>query len=534
MSYPYYIDGGYKIVAFNNIIWDRSIDKDDPYRSSTAGYFSVFGFLNHFTNNTLYRHGKATGGSSGNRTDLISNVFAEIADVFVRNNRVENPSLVGGGDTGASGIQGVSSLAYGRNIFHGPAKAGELVAGSKEFDVPVDIVGPTIEEMSQQMQEFPVRWGQLGWDVEEQPIVGELEPNALTEKGDAGGDFRLVEGSKGIDAGANYFYPWALARTVGEWHFTENHADPSIVTDYSLFMSEVHFNRFMYNQVPDHSIKLTDTTLENYVPAPSEDWVNGAVAFDSERSGKVLDADMRADFKLELSGYVLNRGQQMFSDFDKSVNKDVWDVPKPDTKLRGQPAFSKGASAVYPGERRETLISNTRNLLLEAKFRTQSGHTGGTIVNKRDGQAGYALVITPQGQAQFTIGSGGAFSSVASEQPVNDGQWHHVLAEVDRASGRMTIYVDGKEAGESQASLSPEDSLDNQADFVVGKSSSADKGFFVGNLDFLRVCHSTLEESMTSIDELFAWQYVNGPHLFDMRGQKPMGERRDAGALELR
>ena len=99
LSYPYYIDGGFKIFGFNNIIWGNSIDPDDPYRSMTAGNFSVFGFLNHFTNNTIMRQGRALGGSSGERTDIISNVFAEISMQFLRNNRVENPSLVGGGDT---------------------------------------------------------------------------------------------------------------------------------------------------------------------------------------------------------------------------------------------------------------------------------------------------------------------------------------------------------------------------------------------------------------------------------------------------
>jgi len=55
---------------------------------------------------------------------------------------------------------------------------------------------------------------------------------------------------------------------------------------------------------------------------------------------------------------------------------------------------------------------------------------------------------------------------------------------------------------------------------------------FEGDLDFLRLCHSTLEESLTGIEELFAWQYESGPFLFDMRGTRAAGERRDAGALE--
>jgi len=534
LSYPYYIDGGYKVVAFNNIIWDRSIQSDDPFRSETAGYFSVFGFLNHFTNNTLYRHARATGGSSGNRTDLISNVFADISDEFIQNNRVENPSLVGGGDTGASGIQGISSLAYGRNFFHGTAKAGELVSDTDAFDVPIDITGPTIEAMAKQMQAFPVRWGQLGWKVEEQPVVGELAPDALTAEGDKGADFRLTKDSPAIDAGAQYFYPWALARTVGEWHFTENHADPAAVIDYGFFMSEAHFNRFMYNQVPTHTLAVNEASLKDYVPSPSEDWVHGAMQFDGNRYAVVRDKAMRADFELGLAGYVTNRGQQSYENFDKAVNRDIWEVPKPKTKNRGQPAFTEGQVAIYPGERRETLISDTGNLLLEAKFKTAPGHGGGVIASKHDGTTGYHLGIGQDGQAQFTISANGNDHVVSSIERVNDGEWYHLLAEIDRETGRMTLYLNGKKSNETTAEFPSDTSIDNPADFFVGKSSFQEESAFVGALDFLRLCHTTLEESKTTIEELYAWQYVDGPFLFDMRGQPSTGDRRDAGALEKR
>jgi hypothetical protein len=56
----------------------------------------------------------------------------------------------------------------------------------------------------------------------------------------------------------------------------------------------------------------------------------------------------------------------------------------------------------------------------------------------------------------------------------------------------------------------------------------------VGAIDFMRVCHGTLADGKTSIEELYAWQYTEGPALFDMRGRPAMGERRDAGALERR
>ena len=66
--------------------------------------------------------------------------------------------------------------------------------------------------------------------------------------------------------------------------------------------------------------------------------------------------------------------------------------------------------------------------------------------------------------------------------------------------------------------------LSNTADFIVGKD-------FVGAVDFLRVCRSTLAESKTSIDELYAWEF-GGPFLSDFTGRTPAPAKvRDAGRL---
>ena len=64
--------------------------------------------------------------------------------------------------------------------------------------------------------------------------------------------------------------------------------------------------------------------------------------------------------------------------------------------------------------------------------------------------------------------------------------------------------------------------IDHLADGEVGKD-------FVGAIDFLRVCRSTLADSKTSIEELYAWEF-DGPALRDFCGNKPTGKR-DAGAI---
>jgi hypothetical protein len=52
-----------------------------------------------------------------------------------------------------------------------------------------------------------------------------------------------------------------------------------------------------------------------------------------------------------------------------------------------------------------------------------------------------------------------------------------------------------------------------------------------GALEFMRVAHGTLADAHTTIEELYAWQF-HGPARRDMRGVKPQGQGRDAGALE--
>ena len=329
--------------------------------------------------------------------------------------------------------------------------------------------------------------------------------------------------------------PWALARNVGEWNFTENRADPTKVVDYSFYMREVHFNRFMYSWVPYNSIQFNQARLEDYVPTPSEDWVNGAMSFNGKRFGTVSDAAMREDVKIVINQYITDKGQRTWERWQRMEGKEQWTIPEPAGGYNsdGVPQFADDKVMAYPGVNRKTLISKTDNLLLEVKFKTEANFKNGYLIAKHDGENGYSLFVNNKGQVQFQISADGNDYDVQTQTSVNDGQWHHVIAEIDRNKGRMTIYLDGKTDDEIKSSLDPEKSIDNQADFVVGKSSAEDQNYFQGVIDFMRVCHGTLADAKTTIEELYAWQFTDGPFMFDMRGEPVKGARRDAGALEL-
>ncbi len=522
LSYPLYLDGAFKQYSFNNIIWGRTTDKNDPYANTTPAYWMVFGFLNQFTNNTVYRQASGMGGSSGNRNDIVGNLFSDITDAFIESNRIGDPSLVGGGDdSAASGLRGIPTLAFARNLFQGEAEAGYLIREKEQeaAGLAKRIEAAEIEELAQQMQEFPMRVATLGERVEVEPIIG-APPGPITELTEEV-DFNLKPDSPAIDKGGIYFMPWSLHGTVGEWNFVENHADPTIVVDYHWWMSEAHYNRQMYEQVPTYDLILNSATLEDFRDGPSEDWARSALVFDGQRVGKVSDESMRKDLKINLG--LLDAASRR----DVPLPGDPWSVDKASGK-NGK--FGMEDFMTYPGDLRKTPVIRTENLLIEALFATENGHNNGMIVGKFDGEAGYGLGINPEGQAEFFVASGGQRAAIATEAKVNDGQWHHVIGEIDRETGRMTIYLDGKQSAQVETGISPEISIDTNADLLVGQASGGSAGF-VGALDFLRICRGTLEDSHTDIAELYEWQ-TNGPFRKDFMGRDVAGERRDIGALE--
>ena len=153
------------------------------------------------------------------------------------------------------------------------------------------------------------------------------------------------------------------------------------------------------------------------------------------------------------------------------------------------------------------------------------GHRYGLYVNENQDPQGRATLITDDNVNKVMVNS-----SVL----VNDGEWHHIIAEVDRAAGEINIYVDGAPAnGEQSGELVEGASLSNGADFTVGMALGADGGeaHFAGSLDFLRVSRGTLADAETTIEELYAWEF-DGPFLRDFSGNLPTGEGRDVGAVE--
>ncbi len=95
-----------------------------------------------------------------------------------------------------------------------------------------------------------------------------------------------------------------------------------------------------------------------------------------------------------------------------------------------------------------------------------------------------------------------------------------------RAGGVSRIYIDGSEVAQGSIDLAPEASLDNEEDFVVARGLPC-------TFDFLRFARGTLADSMTNIDELYAWQFTDSPPGKDFTGRKRNWQRTAPGAIDF-
>ena len=170
---------------------------------------------------------------------------------------------------------------------------------------------------------------------------------------------------------------------------------------------------------------------------------------------------------------------------------------------------------------------HTSNFLIEAYFKTAPGQKNAVLIQKIDG-AGYVLGVNQEGGVTLATTSGGATAWLASRSIVNDGQWHHVIAEADRKAATFTIYLDGKPDA-SGPGLRADASLENDADLYVSGTPQGHN--LEGAIDFLRLARGTLADSKTTIEELYAWEF-NGPFLYDFTGRVRPADGGAAGAID--
>ncbi len=365
------------------------------------------------------------------------------------------------------------SLAWAKNVFHGtPPNFGRL--GSEVFS--------TLAEWRKVMREKRTMVPDAGTLAADNPVRN-MQAH----------DFRPAAGGSAIDHGVRVFVPWALSAVVGEWHFLKHPADPAVILGESIYVNDEWIEREMFQDIPRCNLRAQKTGAGDFINGALEDWTQGALAFNGKDRYCVLKhADMFRNYK--------------------------WGPTR------------RGKRGAFTGSKRKTVDMDTNSFLIETVFRTVPGHTGGGLACKKN-KVGYSLFINANGKAELSLNFVDTACSLPGMVTINDGKWHHLIAEVDRARKRISLYVDGKSAGSQVFATMPDKaSLANTGDFLVGKTQAG--AFFAGAIDFLRISRGTLADAETSIDELYKWEF-NGPFLRDFYGSKPTGLRRDAGALEL-
>jgi concanavalin A-like lectin/glucanase superfamily protein len=476
----YYLDGSYKNYFFNNIGWGLTKDIRDRTGATTM-FQEIISYQNMFFNNTAYQFVKGTRRQApqAGRNKFMGNIWDGIDDwVFWHTKPAKTPEDGNERDAGQLDENyALETNAFTGNVFHDIAgKYGSFKSSGKWHK--------TFEEARQVLEEVKSIAFDLGVESRKPPM-----------KNPAGRDFSLADGSAAVDRGVKAFVPWATYANVGEWNFYPAGNDPARLIDEHWYMTPYYYVRDKYYLNPRFPLTGVNFTKNNYVDGPLEDWTKGACTFNGKDQYAVC------------SNEKLNRSLTIPIKFrwDKSGQAETREVGGKDFR----------SPQVYDS-----------NFLIEAYFKTASGHTKGTLCQKIS-SAGYSLTINPSGGVTFAVCGEKTKAKARSTVAVNDGRWHHVIAECDRDSQMLVLSIDGTKNSEATG-IGSSVSLSNSSDLYVGGTPQGAN--FHGTFEFLRISLGTLKDAKTDIAELYAWQF-DGPFLYDFAGNRPQGKR-DAGALE--
>ncbi len=500
-GHAYYMDGSFKNYFFNNIAWGKSNDPHSPL-ANRAAFQEIFGFQNAVFNNTVYNFlkGSRRQRAEAGRNKYMGNIFQSISmSVFRHSDKLG--AAPNAQDAGQQEDEfNYSTGAYSRNVFFDiGGLIGTFEAEGGDY--------ARLEDFRQAQMRRQALAGDVGLMAQKPPLR-----NAPKH------DFRPAAGSAAIGQGVKVFVPWTLYGEVAEWNFYHAGDDISRIIDEHWYMTPYYVHRQDYRHRPRYPLTVKGADAGSYVHGPLEDWTAGA-----------LKLDGRKQYAFAANDLLEKPYEYLVEPFSQSL-----------------PTEQRTAS----GEDLKSPQIHRSSFLIESYLLIESGHSGGVIVEKMDQHAGYSLAVDAGGRAVFSIrgrSEGGTklAAHVSSAAPVNDGKWHHLIAELDRQNGLLSLYIDGRldrretlagptgrpeVDGPQKVARWPEDvTLANQADLYVGGTPGG--RHLAATLEFMRIAHGTLDDARTTIEELFAWQF-DGPFLRDFNGRRPpAGQRRAAGAI---
>lgn len=479
LGMAYYWDHGYAVTGFNLIAYGPSDDWGSKLASEAGLYEAAATIENKLFNSTIYRFWLGSQWSpTGGRHLLLGNVFDDIGGFVFQHGKLKEDTVKG------QGSYPHETMAYGKNVFSRvpTAVVKDKDGNTKSAFAVYELSGTpyaSAAEMATSFSGHPAIDGSVGTQTPESPLTDPAKH-----------DFRPKRGSAAIGHGVKMFVPWTLARTVGEWHFREDQADPTTLLDDHFHISQ-YYNAENPYAAPLYPLKGHGITVSSYSASPLEDWNRSAVTFDGERTYASCGQDVIS------APYTYDAGN---SQKLTATGKDLW---SPD---------------IY-----------ATDMLIETYVQPAPASGKVEVLVAKLAKAGYLLAINKAGGVTFAVQAGDAKAEVASGAVITDGKWHHVLAELDRTAGVVRIFTDGINTAEQACRLPADASLANNGDLLVGKGPQG--SFYAGKMAFLRICRADLADSKTSIEELYDWEFA-GPFLRDFAG-RPIGDaKRDAGALQ--
>ncbi|MCU0871857.1 MAG: LamG domain-containing protein [Pirellulaceae bacterium] len=478
-GHAYYLDGGFKHYVFNNLAWGLANDPTSPLVNCSA-FQEIYSHQNLFVNNTAYNFtvGSRRQAPHAGRNKYVGNVWQGLSERVFRH--ADPAKTQADGNAAHAGPQ-KDHFAYETNAY----------AGNVFYDIAQLGVFETSGRWLQTLDDFRAALQKQGSLVAELGVMDRVAPL----RGPARGDFRLNPASAAVDQGAVAFVPWALHGVVAEWNFYPAGNDPAQIIDEHWYAKDYLTDRTEYHARPTYPLTTVNVDPQDYIDGPLENFAPGALRLDPAKKAyaTIHNADLSKPFTTKLTTRAAH-GQD----------------PQPQ-------------EFTFAGDDLKNPAIHASNFLIEVYFRADGD---GLIIGKQQ-RTGYSLQLR-DGRAVFRVAAaGGVSAELTSQARMSDGRWHHVLAESDRESRVLSIYVDGKLDGTGRGIGKV--SLANDGDLNVGGSSEGDH--LSGAIDFLRIAHGTLAEAHTSIEELYAWQF-DGPARRDMRGASPQGKGRDAGAIE--